>query len=197
VAGILLVLLSLAALAWGTLPAGRLSRQATLSLPFGAAAGGIYKIQLSWPTWIRLGDSGVIRLVVEPGEQPGDAGDSLWVESRLEADGVEVFPAGALMEPLLPGRQAIFHWSVQPVQPGDRGVVVWVYVRSQPLQGGDSGGQALTAQKIVIPAVGLFGLQGQVVRLLGGIGLVVGLAFYLDIYLMRKSKRKEAGSSHA
>ena len=110
---------------------------------------------------------------------------------------MRVSPPARSWQPLLPGRQAIFHWSVQPAQPGDREVVVWVYVRSQSPPGGDSGGQALTAQKIVIPAVGLFGLQGQVVRLLGGIGLVVGFALCLDSYLMRKSKRKEAGSSHA
>ena len=194
---ILLVLLSLAVLAWGVVPAGRLSRSANLSLPFGEVAGEIYNIQLSWPHWLRLGDSGVVRLVVERGDQPGDAGDSLWVESHLETDGLEVFPAGEIMAPLLRGRQVNFHWSVQPAQPGDREVVVWVNLRSQSPPGSDSGSQALTAQKIVIPAVGLFGLQGQVARLLGGIGLVVGLALCLDSYLLRKSKRKEAGSSHA
>ena len=59
-------------------------------------------------------------------------------------------------------------------------------------------GQLLTAQKISIQAMALFGLNGQLARWLGGIGLVFGLALCLDGFILsRKRTRKEAGSAHA
>jgi hypothetical protein len=203
--GIAMVLLSLAALAWGFWPVRRTSRQATLRVP-GGTAQDAHQIRLSWPAWMRLGDSGVIRLVLESVDNPPDAGSQTnrLVESRLEASGLKAIPAGEILEPLLPGRQAVFYWSVLPEHDGENNVVIWVSMRPPPGESDKSGsqalqpGQLLTAQKISIRVVDLFGLDGGMVRLLGGIGMVFGFALCLDGFLLlRKHTWKEAGSDHA
>jgi hypothetical protein len=188
-AGIVLVLISLVVLAWGVWPAGRTSRQATLRIP-GSASQEAYNIDLSWPTRLRLGDVGVIRLVVESSDQLAGSGGAphIIVKSRLEAVGLNTNPAGESLEPLVPGRQAVFYWKVFPESSGYPGAVIWVSLlpelsamdasASQVLQGS----QLLTAQRIVW-AGNLSGLDGRIVRLLGGIGIVFGLALCLDGFL--------------
>jgi hypothetical protein len=204
-AGILLVLISLAVLAWGMWPVGRTSRQVSLHIP-GSAAQGNYNVALTWPSRLRIGDGGVIRLVVEPTDPPPDFGSAtkIIVKSRLEAVGLKAVPGGESLEPLLPGRQAVFYWKVFPERDDDPEAVIWVSLLSGPSEMDASASQALqdsqllTAQKIVVRAEDLFGLDGRVVRLLGSIGIVFGLALCLDGYLlMKKYTWKEAGSGHA
>jgi hypothetical protein len=126
------------------------------------------------------------------------------VESRLETAGLEVLPTGEILEPLLSGRQAVFYWRVLAEQSGDHEVVAWVSLHARAEESGKSSsqasqqGQLLTAQKIPIRAVELFGLNGQMARLLGGIGLVFGLALCVDGFILsRKRARKEAGGGYA
>jgi hypothetical protein len=204
-AGILLVIISLTVFAWGIWPVERASRQASLRIP-GSTVQGTYNVALTWPSRLRLGDGGVIRLVVEPTDPPPDFGSAtrIIVKSRLEAGGLKAVPGGESLEPLLPGRQAVFYWKVFPEGNDDPEAVIWVSLLSGPSKADASasqalqGSQLLTAQKIVIRAKSLFGLHGQVVRLLGGIGIVFGLALCLDGYLMlKKYPWKEAGSGHA
>ena len=203
--GVFVLLVSLAVLAWGVWPVGRSARQATLRMP-GGAAQDAHKIELTWPAWLRAGDPGVIRLVLESGGKPPDAGSETnrLVESRLEAVGLMAVPVGEILEPLLPDRQAIFYWSVLPEHGGDLEIVIWVSLRSQPAESSKSGSQViqqsqlLTAQKIPIRTKELFGMEGRTARLLGGIGLVFGLALSLDgLLLLRKRIKKEASSEHA
>ena len=163
---------------------------------------GTHKIELTWPAWVRVGDPGVIRLVLESGDETTDASGKTGrlVQSRLEASGLKVVPTGEILEPLLPGRQAVFYWSVVPEQNGDHEALVWISILSQTERGEreQSAGQLLTAQKVPIRAMELFGLNGQLARWLGGIGLVFGFALCLDGFILsRKRTRKEAGSAHA
>jgi hypothetical protein len=122
----------------------------------------------------------------------------------LEASGLIVAPTVNVLEPLLPDRQAVFYWSVLPKQSGDHEAFVWISLLSQTGKSRGSGsqalqpGQLLTAQRISIRAMELFGLNGQLARWLGGIGFVFGLALCLDGFILsRKRTRKEAGGAHA
>ena len=203
--GIFVVLLSIVMLAWGVWPVGRITRQATLRMP-GGPAQDAHNIELAWPARIRLGDPGVIRLMLESGDKAGIAGSqtSRLVESRLDAAGLKAVPAGDILEPLLPGKQAIFYWSVLPEHGGEIEAVIWVSLRSKLGENDKPGSQPgqlsqlLTAQKISIRTIDLFGMEGRVARLLGGFGLVIGIALCLvGFLLMKKRTWKEVGSDHA
>ena len=205
-AGILVLLISLAMLAWGIWPVGRSTRQAALRLP----GGGVYTLELTWPAWMRARDAGVVRLVLmaEQGNEPGDdlasalgAANRL-AESRLEAAGLKSVPLGEIMEPLLPGKQAIFYWSVLPEQRGEIEAVVWVSLRTQAAESGEAGSQAilqsqlLTAQKIPIRTIDLFGLDGRAARLSGGVGVIIGVVLCLEGFLSLQKRFRNEESSH-
>ena len=207
-AGILVLLISLAMLAWGIWPVGRSTRQEALRLP----GGGVYNLELTWPAWMRARDPGVTRLVLmaeqenEPGDDPDGvlSGNNRLVESRLEAAGLKSVPAGEIMEPLPPGRRAIFYWSVLPEQRGEIEAVVWVSLRSQAAESGGAGSQAiqqsqlLTAQKIPIRTIDLFGLDGRAARLSGGVGVIIGVVLCLESYMsLRKRFRNEESRHYA
>jgi len=207
-AGILVLLISLAMLAWGTWPVGRSTRQAALRLP----GGGVYNLELTWPAWMRARDAGVVRLVLRA-EQENESGDDLagalgaanrLVESRLEAAGLMSVPAGEVIEPLLPGKRAIFYWSVLPEQRGEIEAVIWVNLRSPAAESGEAGSQAiqqsllLTAQKIPIRTFDLFGLDGRAARLSGGVGVFIGIVIILEGFVsLRKRFRNEESRHYA
>jgi hypothetical protein len=203
--GVVVFLFSLVIFAWGVWPVTRSSRQVTLHLPDGETADDAYKIDMIWPARLRQGDKGVIRLVLESGNDGIVAGGGpTLVESRLEAAGLAGFPVGAVLEPLLPGRQVIYHWSVLPEQSGEHEAVVWVSMLPVLRESEGSGAlavqqsQLLTAQKIQIHADDLFGLDGPMARWLGGTGSLIGLVFCL-YWLVGSWEhiRKEVGSDDA
>jgi hypothetical protein len=202
IAGILVLVISLALLAWGAWPVHRSVRQADLRLP----AGGVYDLSLHWPAWMRLGDPGLVQLVLQDGEdsEPVVGGTNRLAESRLEAGGLIAVPSGEILEPLLPGRQAIFYWSVLPGQVGEIEAVAWVSLHSLPAASeetaslGSARSQLLTAQKIPIRTVALLGLSGRSARFLGGLGVVVGIIICLEGFLsLRKCIGKKEDNQHA
>lgn len=188
--GILVLLASLALLAWGVWPVGRSTRQADLRLP----SGGVYNLELAWPSWMRLGDPDVIRLELKVGDGsipvPGE--HNRLVEGRLEASGLMVVPAGEVLEPLRPGRQVVFFWSVLPAQPGELEAVAWVNLYSQAGANLELDGQLLTAQKIPIRTFALLGLDGRQARFIGDLGILLGMLLCLEgFFSLRKRYRKK------
>jgi hypothetical protein len=195
-------------LAWGAWPVGRSTRQAALRLP----GGGVYTLELTWPAWMRARDAGVVRLVLMA-EQENEPEDDLagalgaanrLAESRLEAAGLMSVPAGEVMEPLPLGKRAIFYWSVLPEQRGEIEAVVWVSLRSPAAESGEAGSQTmqqsqlLTAQKIPIRTIDLFGLDGRAARLSGGVGVLLGVVIILEGFIsLRKRFRNEENRHYA
>lgn len=163
-------------------------------------------LTLEWPPVIRMEDSGRIHLSFEPaspaGPTPvtgsGDQGFSLpsvednpadptLVEARLEMAGAEVDPPGIVRTPMSLDQGLTFTWTVRPPDAGSYRGVVWLYLRSVPSAGGIASERALAALPIDIQAVSVLGLGAGPVRILGVMGLLVGLI--LDLSFLRRVPR--------
>jgi hypothetical protein len=161
-------------------------------------------VVLEWPAAMRQDDSGIIRLSLEMDEQgritptavlgtgqeirgePVEIPNvydthNVVAEARLDLAGVQAQPSNAISEPLRPGRSALFQWSIRASEPGRYRGTVWLHLHFIPLEGGQAEQQIpLTAQLISIEVVNFLGLGGGPVRLLGGMGAVLGFGLSLD-----------------
>jgi len=176
---------------------------------------------LEWPPAIRLGDADIVRLglevdqegrltptvLIEGHEVTGETvfipnlfdTHNVLVEARLDMAGVEIVPGGELSEPLRPGREVSFVWSVRPTALGVYRGTVWAHLLFIPLADDQDGEltasrRPLTAQIIEIKAINFLGLGGAAARILGGVGTIVGSALGLDplFSFLWKRLRKQA-----
>ena len=136
------------------------------------------RLTLQFPTSLRLGDSGVIKLSLETEETL--ASNSLTAESTAqetagqaatvpniyqthnviaEADadlpGVQTRPSGPVSEPLLPGESITFLWSVRPSEPAMYRGTVWLFLNFVDKVTGARTRLALAAPSVQIQAAGL------------------------------------------
>ena len=206
---LLLFLTSALALAWGLWPPALGARTlmifpVDMQLPGEAeSAEGRTVLEgralvLEWPERMRVGDSGLIALTLETGQEgqmtpsPQEAGvpetgyqdvyetHFVVAEARLELAGMAYAPTGQISEGLLPGKPAAFFWQVRPPQAGESRGTVWLHLRYLPLDGGEEARRVLSAQIVEIRAVSLFGLSGRWARVLGSVGVIVGAALGLN-----------------
>lgn len=201
-----LLIVSLTALAWGLWPAS--SQPHVLSLtpseitPPGlmlaaptSATSEPRKLTLQYPSWIRVGDSYVMRLTLDaasltnaaptagvggnstigPSVQLANADETHAViaEARLELEGAEVLPATAVSEPLLPGESVAFRWSVRTPETGSYRGTAWLVLVFVDKASGVHQRVAISAQPVQIPATSLLGLGGAAARVLGGLGAIL------------------------
>lgn len=158
-------------------------------------------LTLEFPPTIRAGDSELIRLTLEmddrgnltaTAEVAGQVTQGqvieipnvyethhLVAEARLDMAGPTVSPSGLVSESLRPGQRLNFLWSIQPAEVGHYQGVVWFYLRFVPMDGGPDMVSALSAQRIEIDAVDLFGFKASLVRWMGAGGMVLGTALGL------------------
>ncbi|MGE5224171.1 MAG: hypothetical protein ACM3PY_17155, partial [Omnitrophica WOR_2 bacterium] len=104
----------------------------------------------------------------------------VFAEARLDMAGVQVSPNEPVSQSLLPGQSVTFYWSVSPERVNTYRGTVWLFLRFLPIQGGTESRQAISAQRIEIRSVDLFGLSGTWARVAGGAGTVIGAALGLD-----------------
>jgi hypothetical protein len=175
----------------------------SLSAPMSPAVPEMRMLTLDFPPVIRAGDSDVIRLTLEvdahgnltpTASVAGNvtqgqvvsipniyATHNVLAEARLDMAGMEVRPAEAVSQPLLPGQSAIYFWSVRPTDVGTYRGTVWLFLHFIPKGGGEESRQALSAQVIEIESTSLFGIQSGVARWLGVAGTflssLLGLPF--------------------
>jgi hypothetical protein len=159
-------------------------------------------ITLEWPSGIRVGDSDVVSLRLEPDESgtitpTAYFGDhevqaepvrienlydthTIRAEARLEMLGLEMTPTGTTDRRLLPGEPVEFSWTLRPESPGTYRGTVWLMVRYLPLDGGEPLEKMLFSRPLEIEGLNLLGLGGQAARLLGLIGTGITSLFGLD-----------------
>lgn len=208
--GFSLLIVSILVLLWGLWPIDPEVRtipitSSDIAGPEASAPGGAIEqrlLVLEWPDRIRVGDAQVIRLSldVEDGndlaETPKSPSDQVRSESveipgiyethhvlaeaRLDMAGMEYLPSGKITEALLPGKPAIFLWSVRPNQLGAYEGTVWLHLRLIPKSGGEETRQVLSAQIIAIEAVNFLGLGGAGARVFGAVGVALGSILSLD-----------------
>lgn len=164
-------------------------------------------VVLEWPEKIRVGDADRLRLSLELDEEgnltptavmggnevegtPVEIPDlydthNLVVECRLDLAGVEIKPEGRVSQPLRPGQDLSFYWSISPGQAGRYRGTLWIFLNMVPKTGGDMDQVALLAPQVEIQAVSVVGLPANVVRWGGlvssALSLVFGFPFVEDL----------------
>lgn len=197
-------------LIWGVLPPDNDSRTVTVSsveikpitqenhsnTASGYAENGNTNLILSWPGVLRVGDVYKVRMTYDAVARDvliQDVGDSsadeteqnrfsnLLSEAHLDVVGLEVVPAGSVMEPYRPGKSLKYFWKIRAKQSGDFRGMVWLLINFVPFESNDHGKPLfenhipITAQKIEFKAVKLWGLSGPQARIVGGIGISLGV----------------------
>ena len=178
---ILFIAVSLPLLVWGFWP----PRRETVILPLLPADGmpslpEARTIHLTFSPVMRAGDAQIVELNLSADGEAGDA--SLYeeynviVEARLDLPFANVRPAEVVSTALAEGGGATFYWEVNPREAGDLRGTVWLYLRLVPKAGGEETRQPVSAQLIGISSKSVLGRTGSEARVLGVIGLIVGLA---------------------
>jgi hypothetical protein len=150
----------------------------------------VYQATLTWPARIRADDQGTIHLKLAPIaweqkhiDSPGNLTGryNLLVEARLDTNSLVVFPAETISQPMQPGDDINFFWQVIPqAVPVIRGTV-WLHFHFIALD--DSGVDrqwAVSDQPFVIQRISLLSLNGSYARILGGLGIVMGLILNME-----------------
>lgn len=165
------------------------------------------RLNLEWPSQIRVGDSRNIYVTLEVDEQgnitptvitEGDQirGQTVYVPNlydthdvvvagRLDMAGMEISPENEVSESLKPGQATHFIWSARPREVGTYQGVVSLHLRFIPRPDGAQAGQSeqrslLSNQPITIEAVNFLGLGGAPARLVGILGTFLGSVLGLD-----------------
>jgi hypothetical protein len=192
---------------WSLLPAGRQSQALPLTVPqlgqpTSFASLEARQIHLEWPATLRLGETGLVRLDLEPDysapltpiAQPTfqdiHEAYNLVAEARLELLGADVQPPAVISEPLTPDGAVTFFWHVRPQQAGSYRGTVWLYLRFIPKGSGEELRQVVSAQEVSLRSVTLFGLAAAPAKLLGvavlGGASFLGWPFFVDMLARRK-----------
>ncbi len=176
------------------------------------------RLTLEFPPTIKAGDSDNVRLTLEvdalgnltptavvdgntvTGEtvEIPNLYDSHFViaEARFDMAGIEIVPPEIISEPLLPGENVTFYWSVRPKEAGRYRGTIWLYLRFVPKDGGDELTKTVSAQFIEINATTFMGLKAGPARWLGAFGTfisgVFGLPFFEEIVKWLWKQRKVA-----
>lgn len=200
IAGLVVLLLSLALLAWGLQPT-RLEMR-TLMIPPGEL--GTRRMVLEWPALLRRQDSGFIRLTLTSEQvdaaysPPAPKQTQFMSYARVEIEGVAYTPVGEVAQALLPGRAVQFTWSVRAAQAGDFDGAIWIHSQPVSVESDQSARRVIAAPKIEIQTRDVFGLGGPWARALGSASAVIGAVFSMDgllLSLWRRLGRKPLLSS--
>lgn len=175
---------------------------------------GKWTIQIEAPRYLRAGDAEIVRLLLLPVSEspdtpqtvhptlPGDvsfpdllAVSTMIAEARLDLAGVEIRPDQTISEPLLPGKPALFFWSVRATQPGDYSGVAWLHLRLISPEGENV--IPLSAQEIRLQVRTLWGFSANAARWLsllwGILTFLLGFPYLRDVVLWLGRRAREAG----
>ena len=176
-------------------------------------------LALEFPPRIRAGDSDIVRLtlnvddmgnitptaVVDGNVVTGEVIEipnlyethHVVVEASFDIAGIQVSPPDLSSQTLSPGQSVMFFWSIRSVDVGVYRGTVWLFLRFVDKVSGEESRRAVSAQMVEIEAVNLFGVPARVVRMVGGVGSVVGAVigfpFFEDIvkFLFKKRRRQK------
>ena len=155
------------------------------------------QIVLEWPERIREkdGDVIVLSLVMDPEgrvtvtpEDPKNQVEGTPVEipdvyethnvmavARLDMAGMDAWRE-EMREPLRPGKDVTFRWSIRADESGVYRGVVWLYLDFIPKGGGEVEQAILLSRPIEVEAVTVLGLPGWAARSVSGVGLLASTA---------------------
>jgi len=175
-------------------------------------------LALEFPPRIRAGDSDIVRLTLKMDESgnitptavtEGNVvtGEVIEIpnlyethhviaEASFDIAGMQVSPPDLSSQTLSPGQSIMFFWSIRPDEVGIYRGTVWLFLRFVDKVSGEESRRAVSAQIVEIEAVNLFGVPARVVRVVGGVGSVVGTVigfpFFEDIikFLFKRRRKR-------
>jgi hypothetical protein len=118
--------------------------------------------------------------------------------ARLEMAGMEA-DRGEMRQPMRPGRDVTFHWSVRAAEAARYRGVVWLHIELVPKSGGEVEEILLLARPIEINVVTVLGMPADLARILGILGVfistVIGYPF-IQKWIENWRDRKKDGPRH-
>jgi hypothetical protein len=226
ITGCLLLVVSLAVLAWSAWPEKVILRELPLTLADSVSADPSSvqiaalpaqvqvliqeprRLSVEWPASIRVGSTGVLRMQLEPQAQTaGTAGapgtGTVILDAHLEAPGLEYRPAGEVSQAIVAGQPLAFVWNIRSAQPGVLPGRLWLHLRFTAQDGSSAQRWLVTAQPFEIRFKTLAGMDSSTALLWGGVGLILGLALVFDgllkliVSIFEKWKRTHGESAPA
>lgn len=200
---------------WGMVNPSRRLQERPLRLIESAAPPtviGKWTIQIETPRYLRAGNAEIVRLLLLPVSDspdtlqtvyptlPGDVSfprlltvSTMVAEARLDLAGVEIRPDQTISEPLLPGKTALFFWSVRASQPGEYSGVAWLHLRIISAEGESV--IPLSAQEVRLQVRTLWGLSAGAARWLslfwGVLTFLLGFPYLRDVALWLGRRARE------
>lgn len=167
-------------------------------------------LTLSWPEKIRRGETAKVEMrflpfttedaknpaQIIPDLQADNFGNySVMVDAKLELSGLVFSPDGQISQLLLPDTPATFIWNIKAEQAVDYMGTAWTYLRFISKDTGQESRLVLSAPLLSIKGVDFWGLDLLSTRLIGSLGLAVGLVLSFESLLIRAWVRL-FGSQH-
>ena len=170
-------------------------------------------VELEWPSWMRLGDSDLVRLSLIPAEEGYvvttefeehdivtesvevkiDPGYDLFGVARLDSTKFDVSPSAQQEQPITLGQEVTWRWTISPHNAGQHRMAVQLLLRWVP-QDRDSGQvreSTIYDKGLTVDVSSFLGLTIQQATASGMAGLVLGssLTLPLALYVLRPRRR--------
>lgn len=171
-------------------------------------------IKLDYPESIRAGESDAVTLEFLMDEPSGQINHNesmqiispsnsnyqdayqdfnIFVEAKLEFQGMSIQPADLVSEPLLPGKNLKFYWNCVPSKSGNQDGTVWFYLRFVPKSGGIEQRKAIIAQQVKIKTISFYEISFDLIRIAGILGLLMSIYLAYPGLVSLRQKISSAG----
>lgn len=154
-------------------------------------------VELDYPLAIRAGNSDVIRLALvlspdaayfTPTAESGDhtsSGDPILIPNlydthtlvavaRLDAIGLQIDRPGDWEQPLLPGEDVVWRWTIATEDVGRQRANIILRIRFIPKAGGETVEKEVWARTLNIDITTVFGMSGAQAQTIGWVGTLIG-----------------------
>lgn len=162
-------------LVWAVWPHAFSAETIAIRNPEAMAAGLPEKLDLRWPVWLRLGETGEVLLSL-PARNTAGLPDVAQVEARLELAGVDISPGYRLIQTVTPGKPVSFRWQLTASQVGISEGTVWFFWATA--SGGQEQRLPILARQIKVKVGGFLGLPILAVWIVALVCMVVGVILF-------------------
>jgi hypothetical protein len=163
---------------------------------------GIGQLNLTWPSQIRKGDVGSLRLEFDSAELgiggidvidnetskfgvihqlSFSSSDHTLVETRLELPGLQIGPGEELIQPIRIGEKITFNWQIKSDESGEIDGELWIYLKTLSESGGEVHRLPISVLNFKLQFIDLFGMTRRMTRIIGIIGISFALIMWRDI----------------
>jgi len=180
----------LVSLGWGVWPSP--TNAVAFTIPVGVLPGAPlgktyasmadYALNVSWQTWIRMGESGTITLHLS--EMDADAGSAVERPAQVVlvepvVPGVRLEPGGRMQANLAAGQELTLTWEAEGAVPGEYGGKLYVSFGFYDEALAEMVPVPVAVVDLAFRVTALYGLEGRLVLWLGLVGVALWGALFL------------------